>query len=866
MPSALKWKISLLVCLIIFSGIALLPSFYDDMPKWWQKYVTPGGLKLGLDLQGGMHLILNVDVEKAKENALEFATHDLKQQLSEKDISVVKTPTSDTGKMIFTLPNTASIQVVEDTVKDQFPNLNIDVQAEEGSFPKLHVGLSQQKKEFIEDNALKQSLEVIRNRINQFGVTEPVIVPQGKENIVVQLPGIKDTDRAIKLIGQTAQLTFRKVVQSDDISVPGLLNQAVQSGKWQRGGDPEKLNEILKHELPRDAAIFFKEKTDSKTEKTNNTPLLLQKQILMTGEMVKDARVRVGGKFNQPYVSLDLTGRGTTVFGEITAENVGQRLAVVLDGIVRSAPKIQEKIMGGKAQITGDFTYEEASDLAIILRVGALPAPVSIIQNLTVGASLGHDSIENGLTSGVIGAILVVLFMVAYYRMSGVIANFALLLNVIFLFSALAALQATLTLPGIAGIILTVGMAVDSNVLIFERMREEFALGKSVRSGVNGGYNKAFWTIVDSQVTTLITALALFLFGTGPIKGFAVTLSLGIVFNLFATLFATRIVYDLMYAKQKLKPLKFLSLIKKPNFDYMKIRKITFTISAILVLTGLLAFGQILRGEGNLGVDFTGGSLLRYKAEKPFSLENVRDTFIEHGYKDAMLQPVERGNRLIVKVKKETITVGDISSSITKMLTDTLPYHHFTLESKSEIGASVSDMLRNKALQAIAISLFGVIIYLALRFDISFGVAAAVATFHDVVVVLGICWLLGIEINLLIVTSLLTLAGYSLNDSVVVFDRIRENLHKKTINLDFLSTINLSINEMLSRTMITSLTTLIVLICLFFLGGAVIHNFAFTLIAGIIAGTYSSVFIASPLLHLWRNTGFKRQLIEEEGV
>ncbi len=866
MPSALKWKISLLVFLLIFSGIALLPSFYGEMPKWWQKYVTPGGLKLGLDLQGGMHLILNVDVEKAKENALEFAAQDLKQQLAKNDISIVRTSSPEDGRMIFTLPNTGSIQTVNDLAKKQFPNLNIDIQTRGDSFPKLYISLSEKKKEFIENNALKQSLEVIRNRINQFGVTEPVIVPQGKENIVVQLPGIKDPDRAINLIGQTAQLTFRRVTQTEDMSVPALINQAVQSEEWQRGESREKLNEALKHKLPQGTAIFFEKETDPKTGKTYDTPLLLEKQVLMTGEMVKDARVRVGGNFNQPYVSLDLTGRGTAVFGEITAENVGRRLAVVLDGVVRSAPVIQEKIMGGKAQITGDFTYEEASDLAIILRVGALPAPVSIIQNLTVGASLGHDSIEKGLTSGLLGAVLVVLFMIVYYKLSGVIANFALLLNVTFLFAALAALQATLTLPGIAGIILTVGMAVDSNVLIFERMREEFALGKSVRSGVEGGYNKAFWTVVDSQVTTLITALALFLFGTGPIKGFAVTLSLGIIFNLFATLFATRVVYDLMYAKQKLKSLNFLSIIKKPDFDYMRIRKITFSISGVLVLIGLLAFGQILRGEGNLGVDFTGGSLLRYKAEKPFSLENVRNSFIENGYDDAILQPVERENRLIVKIKTETRTVGEMSSSVTDMLTASFPEHDFALESKSEIGASVSDMLRNKALQAIAISLFGVIIYLALRFDISFGVAAAVATFHDVLVILGICWLLGVEINLLIVTALLTLAGYSLNDSVVVFDRIRENLFKKNLNLDYPETINLSINEILSRTMVTSLTTLIVLFCLFFLGGAVIHDFAFTLIAGIIVGTYSSIFIASPVLYLWRAAGFKKQLVEEEEV
>lgn len=693
---------------------------------------------------------------------------------------------------------------------------------------------------------MNQSLEIVRNRIDQFGVSEPVIIRQGKDEVVVQLPGVKDPERAKGLIGKTAQLEFKLVDGPGTATLPALIDQAIAAGKWQEDQSRARLNEALKHELPDETEIYFEKHVDLETGAERQTPLLLHKQVLMTGEMVKDAQVRIGGDFNEPYVSLDLTGRGAKVFGDITGKHINERLAIVLDDVVRSAPNIQSKILGGSAMITGSFTYEEANDLAIVLRVGALPAPVDIVQELTVGASLGQDSINKGLTSGLLGTLLVLLFMVFYYRLAGVIANGALLLNVLFIFTGLAALQATLTLPGIAGIILAIGMAVDSNILIFERMREEFALGKSTKSAVEGGYDKALWTIVDSQVTTLITALALFLFGTGPIKGFAVTLSLGVTFNLFTTLFATRLVYDFLYEKNLLKSISFFELFKHPNFDYMAMRKYTFAISGILVALGLVASVQLMLGKGNLGVDFAGGTMLQYKADQPFALAEVRQVLSNYD-----LQPVEDGNRLIVKIKKSADVVGSDATTVNKLLAENLGDYTFTLESQSEIGASVSEMLRKKAIQAIFISLAGVICYLALRFDIRFGVAAALATFHDVIVVLGICYLLNIEITLLIVTALLTLAGYSLNDSVVVFDRIRENI-RKDVKMGMGEVINLSINNILSRTVITSLTTALVLLALFLLGGTVIHDFSFALLAGVLIGTYSSIFVASPLLYLWR--------------
>ncbi|MCK5922814.1 MAG: protein translocase subunit SecD, partial [Methylococcales bacterium] len=342
------------------------------------------------------------------------------------------------------------------------------MEAEEGSFPRISLKLTGDEIDFIRKNAVAQSLEIIRNRIDQFGVAEPVIIRQGEDEIVVQLPGIKDPDRAMGLIGQTAQLEFKLVSDDAGVDLAELINQAVKSGQWKEGDSRKQLNLSLQSRLPKGTEIYYQRIIDNQTKRESKVPILINSPVLMTGEMVKNAQVRIGGTFNEPYVSLDLTGRGGKIFGNITEKNVNRRLAIVLDEVVRSAPVIREKILGGSAQISGSFSHEEATDLAIVLRVGALPAPVEIIQNLTVGASLGQDSINNGLTAGLFGALMVLVFMVIYYRLSGIIADFALVLNILFLFSGLAMLGATLTLPGIAGIILSIGMAVDANVLIFE--------------------------------------------------------------------------------------------------------------------------------------------------------------------------------------------------------------------------------------------------------------------------------------------------------------------------------------------------------------------------------------------------------------
>jgi preprotein translocase subunit SecD len=528
---SIQLRVGLILFFLIISIIFLIPTLVDPLPKWWTQVLPIEKIHLGLDLRGGMHLLLEVETQKAVESAMDKYASDIKDTLTKKEIAFQKIERNPDGKIFILLPDSKGNDRFSQIRSEQYANLKVaSFRERNGNFEYL---LEMNPKEIasIEESAVRQGLETIRNRIDQFGVTEPVIAPQGENQILIQLPGIKDPQRAIELIGRTAQLEFKLV------------------------DDENSLEDALKGDIPPGDEILYQKITDKDTGVVTRRPYLLKKRGLMTGDVLTDARMRIKSDFNEPYVSIDFDNRGARLFDQITAENVKKRLAIVLDQNVYSAPVIQERISGGKAQITGSFTPEEASDLAIVLRAGALPAPVRIIQNLTVGPSLGQDSIDKGIRAAIIGSVLVVIFMAIYYGMSGLIADWALVLNIIYLLGALSSMRATLTLPGIAGIILAIGMAVDSNVLMFERIREELRLGKTVRAAVSAGYDKALFTIIDSHVTTLITAAVLFQFGTGPIKGFAVTLSLGVIINLFSALIGTKVIFDWINMKKQLKTL-----------------------------------------------------------------------------------------------------------------------------------------------------------------------------------------------------------------------------------------------------------------------------------------------------------------------
>lgn len=520
MTKTLAWRVSLIVIFVLLSFLYLTPTLIPTLPSWWTGVLPKEKIHLGLDLQGGTHLLLEVDTEKAVEGALDLIATDLEDSLNAQRTRFKRVARVGGDLVQVTLYDKGTAENVQQQIKKKYPEFELIDPSGTDGFVMVQLRMDKKVMQERKDKSVAQALETIRNRIDQFGVTEPVIQREGINHIVVQLPGVKDPKRAIELIGKTARLEFK------------LVNENL---------DP---NAATPGTIPEEDEILHEKRLDSRTGAISDVPLVVKKKAMITGDLLTDAQVSFDSQFNQPYVAIEFNSTGARLFDQVTAANVGKRFAIVLDNTIYSAPVIHERISGGRAQISGSFTEKEAADLAIVLRAGSLPAPVKIVQNVTVGPSIGQDSIHKGLMAGAVGVVLVVVFMAIYYRMAGLVANVGMLLNILYLMGALAALGATLTLPGIAAIVLLVGMSVDSNVLIFERIREEIRLGRTPQMSLDAGYDKAFLTVMDSHVTTLITAAVLFQFGTGPVKGFAVSLSLGIIINLFTSLVATRVIFD----------------------------------------------------------------------------------------------------------------------------------------------------------------------------------------------------------------------------------------------------------------------------------------------------------------------------------
>jgi len=522
-------KVAMVAAVLILALVYLVPTFTSKAPAW----LPNEKIHLGLDLQGGMHLVLEVEVDKAVDSAVERASQELHRKMGEEKIRAAGRPELGPERTIqVSLLTDGDLAKFQDLIKTDFPDYKeAGRKRDNDGKTQIILKLLPSAAKEIAKQASEQALETIRNRIDQFGVSEPEIIPQEEGRILVQLPGIKDTQRAVALIGKTAQLEFKLVDENVD---PRTASKAT---------------------LPPGDEIYYLYSRDRHSGRTSKDPIVLHRRTVMTGETITDARVQIDSQYNEPYVSVSFDARGARQFADITTRNVKKRLAIIMDGNVQSAPVIQEPITGGDARISGDFTMESARDLAVVLRSGALPAPVKILEERTVGPSLGLDSIKQGLISMVVGFILVVLFILVYYKVAGVVANLALLMNLVLIAGALAAFQATLTLPGIAGVILTIGMAVDANVLIFERIREELRLGKTTAASVDAGYGKATITILDANITTLIAALVLFQFGTGPVRGFAVTLAIGIASSMFTAIYFTRLVFDLAMSRFSVKKL-----------------------------------------------------------------------------------------------------------------------------------------------------------------------------------------------------------------------------------------------------------------------------------------------------------------------
>ncbi len=699
----------------------------------------------------------------------------------------------------------------------------------------------------ISPRALETAVEVIRSRVDRFGVGEPVISPVGTDSILVQIPGLEPEKirEARDTLQQVAKLEFKLVDPRGASLIPQIdAGQAIVPPGY----------EIVTGEDDDDQALTNpktpgKKKTDAKkvTER-----LLVKKKADLSGERVNAANS--GFETKGWTVNLRFDSEGAKQFGDITAAHVGERLAILLDGKVISAPSLNQAIYGGSAEITGNFTELSARKLSSALE-NPLATPVKVEQERSVSATLGKDSIRRGVLSGVIGVLLTFVFVLVYYRFAGLLANIALLVNIVLLFGLMVSFGFVLTLPGIAGIILTIGLAIDANVLIYERLREELAAGKSLKPALDGAYSKAFTSIFDANVTTLITSVILFIYAAGPVKGFAVALTLGIIAALFSALIITRNGFAWATDKFDLREIRMLHFFENPNFDFMGKAKLCAFASIAVIAASIAVFA--LRGSKNFGIDFKGGDLTVMTATNRLEVAQVRESLRGIDQQGAEIQDTASGSRQYLTIRSPI----DSGKAIQAQLEKSFPSAGLKVEQSDKVGALVGKQLAQKSLLALGLGVLGILIYVSLRFEFSFAVGAIVALLHDVIITIGVFALLGKELSLVMVGAVLTIAGYSINDTIVVYDRIRSGLREGRKG-SVREIMNASINETLGRTMLTGGMTLVTVLALYIGGGAVLNDFALAILIGVLVGTYSSVFVASPIV-LWFSGGQKDRLRAE---
>ncbi len=676
--------------------------------------------------------------------------------------------------------------------------------------------------------ALSQAVEVLRKRVDKFGVAEPVIQPEGNNRILIQLPGLSQAEQ------ENAKVTIQKVAFLEFCIVHEDSQNLIAQGITPPG------YQILTH-------VRTSQNGATQVEK-----YLVRKKPDMVGG-IKSAVV-TRDNIGRPEIAFQLNSEASDTFSKITRDNVGRQLAVVLDGELQTAPVIRSQI-DGNGVIEGDYTEQEAFTLANVLE-NPLKTPVHIISQNDVDPTLGRDSIRSGIKASIIGIILVAAFMLVYYLLAGLVANVALMLNIIILLGVLCSIGATLTLPGIAGVVLTIGMAVDANVLIYERIREELAAGKSMRGALSAGYDKAFSTIFDSNLTTLISSVILIFMGTGPVKGFGVTLTIGVCVSLFTSLVVTRLIFDWLLAKDILKKLPMLHIVRGAKIDFMRWAVPAFAASWLLILIGN-SYGIFWRGTDVLGVEFAGGDTITMNFDQAHKIgvDKLR-TAAAKASSGEVLVAYQRN----LSTGTDTLRVsvrnfgggesGSISDKVAAQLKQDFPEADFKVLSIDRVGPTVGKEIQETAVLSSLLAMFGILVYVAFRYEFSFAVGAVVAIIHDVFMTLGWYFLTGRELNGTTVAAVLTIIGFSINDTIVIFDRIREDL-KLGVRGTFKDVMNQALNQTLSRTIITAGTVFLATLSLYIFGGGVINDFAFTFLVGILTGTYSSIYIASALVLWW---------------
>lgn len=819
-----RWKTILIWLTIAVSVVIAMPNFFSNeqlasFPSW----VPSKKVTLGLDLQGGSHIMLKIEKADIIKERLETTVGDIRNSLREAGIRY--TGLSGVGQQIqVRITDADKIEAAKEALTPLTQAVSVggltggtvqEVTMTEGEAGLLRFNLTDAGINYRASSALTQSIEVVRRRVDELGTTEPLIQRQGEDRIIVQVPGLTDPQRLKSLLNQTAKLTFHMV----DASMP--VEEAIN-------GRPPASSEVL-YSMD-DPAV----------------PYLVEKRALVSGENLVDAQASFNQQTNEPVVSFRFDSKGAQRFAQATQQNVGRPFAIVLDDQVISAPVIREPIVGGSGQISGGFSVEGANDLAVLLRAGALPATLTVVEERTVGPGLGADSISAGLVASVIGAFAVVLFMLGFYGTFGVMANIALAANIVMIFAALTTLGSTLTLPGIAGIVLTMGMAVDSNVLVYERIREEVKSGRSLVQAIDIGFKKAFATIVDANLTTLIAAVVLFFLGSGPVRGFAVTLAVGIVTTVFTAFTMTQwlMAVWLRWRRPKHLPKGIRTgMFDTQNIRFMAIRKFTFAIAGTLIAISLAGF--VITGL-NLGIDFKGGSVIELKARQGAAdIADIRERLSELNLGDIQAQGFGDPSSVLVRLQSQEGGENAEQSAISLVRQELQDQYEF--RRVEVVGPAVSSDLTSNATIGVGISLLFILIYIWFRFEWQFAAGAIIATLHDVILTLGLFVFTGIEFNLTSIAAILTIIGYSLNDTVVVYDRMRENLRRyKKMPLDVL--IDASINQTLSRTVLTGSTTLLALLALYLFGGEVISSFTLAMLFGVLIGTFSSIYIAAPVL------------------
>jgi len=818
-------RTAIIAVVTILGLLFAVPSFLpENVRDAWPSFLPKQTVVLGLDLQGGSHLLLQVNQEGIVSERLQSLRRDVRSTLANQNgIGNIVTTDPATNSIAIELTDPSqkeaartAIEALQNTIGNSLLAVGGVNELAFGETPdgKLTITLTPEGIEQRMSALVAQSIEVIRKRVDELGTTEPQIQRQGSNRVLVQVPGFGDSQRLKDIISRTARLTFHMVY-------PGMTAaQAEAQG------------------LP--AGTMILPSQDGGNE-------LLYEDVALGGESLTDAQPGFDQQTGRSVVTFKFDTRGAVTFSDITSKNVGKRFAIVLDNQVLTAPVIQQPITGGSGQISGSFTPQSANDLAVLLRAGALPASLDVVEERTVDASLGADSIRSGLTAGIVAAILVVTFMIVAYGVWGVFADVSLVLNIILIFAALSMIGATLTLPGIAGIVLTIGMAVDANVLIYERMREEQRAGKSPLQAITAGFERAWGTIVDSHLTQLIAAIVLYFMGSGPVQGFAVTLALGILTSLFTSYTVTSYQVNLWYRLRRPKTLRIQHFRFIPDGTKIPFMKISRYVIAFSIVASLLSIGSAYFKGFNLGIDFVGGTAIEVQhVGGPADVGQVRTLLDGLDLGEVQVQGFGTPEDVLVRVQAQEGGQDADQAAVAKVR-EVLAAQNYEIRRTEAVSGTVSGELAWKGTIAVIIALAAILLYIWLRFEWQFALAAVTTTTHDVIMTIGLFSITGLEFNLTSIAAVLTLVGLSLNETVVVSDRVRENLRKYR-KMPLPELIDLSINQTIVRTSLTQFTVLLALIPLVLFGGEVIRSFTIAMTFGSLVGMYSSIIINGPIL------------------